>query len=347
MKNSNSNFTQLVTRAIGRWVLILCYLLIAGVVVLGQNNKTEPDSTYGSGGKRTTWTTTALRGQPPLEVELEEVHVFDPNGVLRESYTTHRNPLNRVFTLWQETVLNDCKGRPIFYRSEEFDPFFRNRTHFKLKKYKDGKQTYGYESDKENGKIISKEFDPKTRRYEKTTLEIGPSDEVRPERDTSTCSESFKPNEAVGFFSLIREDSDPAFNTYGGGASYTRFLNPSVGLTADFNANFRTQGGADLSKISFLGGLTVLPVEGAKTTDNVTFSTHALFGVSHFKSDAGAISFTDNAFTMKLGGAVDVNVTDNFFIRPVQIDYAPTFFGDTAQHNVQFSFGAGFRFGGK
>ena len=157
---------------------------------------------------------------------------------------------------------------------------------------------------------------------------------------------SFKRNEAVGLFAIIREDAQPKrFNTYGATVDYTRFLNPAIGITGDFNANFRTQNGADLSKISLLGGVTIIPFTGAKTTDKVTVSTHALLGVSHFSSTAGSVSSTDNAFTMKLGGAVDVNVNNKFFIRPIQFDYAPTFFGGNTQNNFQFGFGAGFRFG--
>jgi len=157
---------------------------------------------------------------------------------------------------------------------------------------------------------------------------------------------SFKRNEAVGLFAIIREDAQPKrFNTYGATVDYTRFLNPAIGITGDFNANFRTQNGADLKKVSFLGGVTIIPFPSAKTKDKVTVSTHALLGVSHFSSTAGSVSSTDNAFTMKLGAALDVSVTRNFFIRPIQFDYAPTFFGGNTQKNLQFGFGAGFRFG--
>jgi len=78
--------------------------------------------------------------------------------------------------------------------------------------------------------------------------------------------------------------------------------------------------------------------------DKVSFSAHALFGISHFSSSAGSVTSTDNAFTMKLGGALDVNVNNHFFIRVIQIDYAPTFFGGNTQNNFQVGFGAGFRF---
>jgi hypothetical protein len=157
-----------------------------------------------------------------------------------------------------------------------------------------------------------------------------------------------EPNEIVGGFSVIREDSEPEnFNTYGFQSSYTRYLNKTFGLTGDFSANFIERGGVDLSKYSVTGGVTVLPFPGANADDRVRLFTHALIGASFFKVDLGTNIFTDNASTMKLGGGLDVNVNNNFFIRPIQIDYAPTFFGDNTQHNVQFSFGAGVRFGGR
>lgn len=151
-------------------------------------------------------------------------------------------------------------------------------------------------------------------------------------------------NEATILINLIREDASPSFNTYGFNGSATHYFNSTFGVTGDFNANFKSEGTVDLRKISILGGVTFVPFEGVKRSDKVTVSLHTLFGVSHFSSDNGTINFTDNAFTMKLGGAVDVNVKRNFFIRPVQIDYAPTFFGGNTQHNFQIGAGAGFRF---
>lgn len=155
---------------------------------------------------------------------------------------------------------------------------------------------------------------------------------------------SFKANEINFNFSFIREDSDPRFNTYGFNGAYTYYFNPTVGVTSDVNAHFKNEGGVDLSKCSVLGGVTIVPFEGAKTTDKVTISLHSLFGVSHFSSDNGTTRFTDNAFTINLGGAVDVNLNEHVFIRVPQIDYAPTFFGGNTQHNYQVGFGVGFRF---
>src|SRR5205085_2108920 len=60
---------------------------------------------------------------------------------------------------------------------------------------------------------------------------------------------SFKRNEAIGLFAIIREDAQPKrFNTYGTTIDYTRYLKSTIGVTGDFNANFRTQNETGLSK---------------------------------------------------------------------------------------------------
>ena len=178
-------------------------------------------------------------------------------------------------------------------------------------------------------------------------------EECRCPKETSRTQEPSEPpgyrgndfitNQILALASTIREDSSPRFNTYGVNGAYTRFINPSVGITGDFNAHFRERNGTDLSKLSALGGVTFVPFEGAKTSDKATVSLHALVGVSRFKADSGVASFTDNAATVKIGGAVDVNAFSQFFIRAGQVDYAPTWFGGEVQHNFQVGFGAGIR----
>src|SRR5687768_11553334 len=167
-----------------------------------------------------------------------------------------------------------------------------------------------------------------------------PKETSKTEEPQGSATEKFRSNQAVGLFSVIREDSEPErFNTYGVNGAYTRVITPSVGITGDFNAHSRELNGMDLSKLSALGGVTLLPFEGAKTTDKATVSLHALVGFSRFKADSGVGSSTDTAATVKLGGALDVNLSNNFFFRLGQVDYAPTRFGGETQHNFQVGFG--------
>src|SRR5205814_9384304 len=174
----------------------------------------------------------------------------------------------------------------------------------------------------------SKRYNSKTDKYEDVAFEAGPTSEEisTPPRDTTVCN-ACKANEIVGEGQLIREDTLNRFNNYGLAAEYSRFIGQSnipgfrrchVAVTGDFNANFRTINGADLTKTSILGGITFIPFGGALPYDKVTFSAHALFGISHFSSTAGSVSSTDNAFTIKLGGALDVNVNNHSFIRVFQ-----------------------------
>lgn len=367
MKTLNSSFTQLATRAIVIWMIVFICLFIGGAATLGQQQKVEnveeSDSTYGKGGKKITTIYRGVFGPNGNEEVEEVVTIYDPNGVKRENNKTSRiKKTNKVsITI---TKLFDCQGRLTYSKQVQYDEITGEETYFSEERFVKGTQVYGYErSIDKNGKKVTEKYNPKTNKYEEVALETPPpSNEVgAPERDTNVCSAPSQPNEFVGMFNFIREDALPdRFNTYGVTFDYTRYIKqaakkPTVGLTADFNADFRSINGADLSKVSVLGGATVrffvqtvdVPVNGAKTKKHPTIFMHALAGVSHFKSTSGTFQSTDNSFTMKLGGGVDVNVNQHFFIRPFEIDYAPTWFGTTRQDNVQFSFGVGFRWGGR
>ena len=158
-------------------------------------------------------------------------------------------------------------------------------------------------------------------------------------------------------FNITREDSKPDnFNTYSFDFSFTHnfvrdntknsALPHRVGVTADFDMNFRKLNGVDLTKTSVLGGATLrlLPTMN-DVVGKANITAHVLFGISHLTSSAGSVSTSDNSFTGKFGGALDVNATPRFFIRAIGIDYAPTHFNGSWQNNVQFTFGAGYRWG--
>lgn len=53
---------------------------------------------------------------------------------------------------------------------------------------------------------------------------------------------------------------------------------------------------------------------------------------------------TENAFSMALGGGVDVKVTDRIAIRAVQLDYQVTRFFEDTQNNLRLGTGIVFRF---
>jgi hypothetical protein len=303
---------------------------------------TEPNAAYGEGGTKETFTTTTRETEGS---NLTRVTVKDSKKVIREKKETYTYP-GQGKRKEEYDSKYDGNGKKTYTKITKAS-ILGEETSYEELKYEKGKQVSGFWRyfDKD-GKKHTKTWNPKTEGYEEIALNTGPtSEEISAPPTDTTASDNFQPNEIFGGFSLIREDSEPEnFNTYGFQSSYTRNLNKTFGITGDFSANFIERGGVDLSKTSFLGGVNFLPFPGANGDDQVRVFTHALFGVSDFKADSGTASFTDNAFTMKFGGGLDINVNQHFFIRPFEFDYNPTRFGGVWQHNMQINSGLGLRF---
>ena len=335
------DFTRLTIHAI--WaVLIVCGCLLGcGISAVAQNS--YPGDKYGKGGTVTTDTWTDVDG-----VTYKNVVFKDSNNVHRETQTTGTYKNGK--TAYEGSEFRDCQDKPTFIKEVKYD-LTGAETFYTDKRFKDGKQVSGFTRyiDEKTGKKVTRKYNPKQEKYEDIAFE-GPSEISTPPRDTSACPINNYANQIVGGFDIIRENSTSEnFNTYGVYGEYTNFpkrffRRGFIGLRADFDVNFKQQNGVDLTKTSVLGGIVIVPFPHLTTTDRVTISTQALFGVSHLTSSVGTVSVSNNSFTMKLGGALDVKVTPHFFIRPIGINYAPTRFGGNTQNNVQFTFGAGVRF---
>jgi len=130
-------------------------------------------------------------------------------------------------------------------------------------------------------------------------------------------------------------------------ADGTYYFTRLLGLTADFQYHHKSfNGGGTGSFFSFHGGPRIKGHMGKAEP-----FAHALFGVTHdsFTAVSGT-STSDNAFSLKIGGGLDVAVARHFAIRLAEANYYMTKFGatspgnfndklDTRQNN--FTFGAG------
>ena len=77
----------------------------------------------------------------------------------------------------------------------------------------------------------------------------------------------------------------------------------------------------------------------------VTPFAHALFGITHvranFDDPLSPRKKADTAFAMAFGGGLDIHASQHLDVRPIMIDYLPTFFNGTHQNN--FRAGAGIK----
>jgi opacity protein-like surface antigen len=131
----------------------------------------------------------------------------------------------------------------------------------------------------------------------------------------------------------------------------TYYFAKVIGLTGDFQYNKKTFSGdahfvtGDQGRVfSFHAG----PRVKARMGRFEPFA-HVLFGVTNAQfTPAGGASFSSNAFSMKLGGGLDVGVAPHFALRLGEFNYYPTKFGVNSNVNFNgqdqqnnFTFGAG------
>jgi opacity protein-like surface antigen len=125
-------------------------------------------------------------------------------------------------------------------------------------------------------------------------------------------------------------------------------LNSTVGLVGNFSATFaNTQLHDQLSGRNFnarMSRYTMLfgPRFNWRNDSIFTPFAHALFGATVHHASVDNFSCPDKnqtGFTMAYGAGLDVEVNDRFDIRPIQVDYMPTYFKGHREDNVRFSAG--------
>ena len=125
-------------------------------------------------------------------------------------------------------------------------------------------------------------------------------------------------------------------------------LNSTVGLVGNFSATFantqlhdRLSGkdfNASMSRYTLLFG----PRFNLRNGTPFTPFAHALFGAAIHHAAVDNFSCPDKnqtGFAMALGAGLDVKANDRFDIRPIQVDYMPTYFKGHREDNLRFSAG--------
>lgn len=302
-------------------ILLAVFLLTLGLTSTAWARQTVPDSTYGSGGSKTTAGTTDADGTT------HKTETFrDKGGIIRESYTETIDSSGRKTTVTQwfddkgvkqseEELHYDPKGKVIYDREEDYNAF--------------GIPYWGdiFEMDA-SGKSTYKAYNPETEVYE----------EYIPRRwlwfwrsqDASVSDGLYLAGAAV------LEDSANRFATYGVEASYTRALwnasgtHAPLGLMADVQWTRGSSASQTFTKFQVLAGVTVC----ARAQRDVYVGVHVLAGVSRV---------TDSSFALAAGVDIGKRVNEEMDLQG-RVDYNPTFQAGGVSNNVRFSAGMRWRF---
>jgi hypothetical protein len=152
--------------------------------------------------------------------------------------------------------------------------------------------------------------------------------------------------EVFGGYSFVRANFvGTGFNF--NGASGSIAFNPGHwwGIVADGGFYRNTNFGVTTNLVTYLFG----PKFAYHGTGRITPFAQALFGGAHANESFIGITATENAFTMAVGGGIDIRATHHFAFRAVQAEYLMTKFTDGSnnrQNNARVSIGIVYRIGG-
>lgn len=128
-------------------------------------------------------------------------------------------------------------------------------------------------------------------------------------------------------------------------------LTDAVGLVADFSGHYGSIptgfGGASVHTNAYLFGPQI------SYPARISPFAHVLLGVAHESTASGPgpifLGHSSNAFTMGLGGGIDVrvfapDVRPTLWVRLIQVDYLASHFPSNLQNQARISAGVVFRF---
>ncbi len=124
----------------------------------------------------------------------------------------------------------------------------------------------------------------------------------------------------------------------------TYYFAKAIGLTGDFQYHKKTFSDGSTGRVLFFGGGPRVKARMGK----VEPFAHVLFGVTNVDLSDITGSISDNAFSLKLGGGLDVAVATHFAIRLAEFNYYLTKFNTSSlvnlnsqDHQNNITFGVG------
>lgn len=155
--------------------------------------------------------------------------------------------------------------------------------------------------------------------------------------------------------------SDGRFWMQGGSADFAANFFHGLGVAANLTGEHASNigPGVDLSKVSFMAGPRYT-YSTSRCSSRFLGTKHAprifgeaLFGTVHafngtFPASAGGTKSSTSAFSMQLGGGVDVPIARGLGVRLLEVDYVRSSLpnlGDNTQNDLRLAFGVSYRIG--
>src|SRR2546421_533355 len=163
-------------------------------------------------------------------------------------------------------------------------------------------------------------------------------------------ADTFDKNGRAAFNGATVDFADQRVSYNGFTAEFNQNVTRHIGIVTSFTGTFDTTGyvntktgrvfNADVQRYDLMIG----PRYNWRAS-GVTPFAHALFGITHMRANfddpLSPRKKADTAFAMAFGGGLDIHASEHLDVRPIMIDYLPTFFNGKRQDN--FRVGAGIK----
>ena len=125
-------------------------------------------------------------------------------------------------------------------------------------------------------------------------------------------------------------------------AEFNQNVHRNVGIVTSFTGSWNNVGFVDTNSGRVFSGsaqrydLMIGPRYNWRHSGATPFA-HALFGITHMRVNLddrlSSRQKAETAFAMALGGGVDIHASEHIDIRPIMIDWVPTYFNGKRQDN--------------
>ncbi len=167
---------------------------------------------------------------------------------------------------------------------------------------------------------------------------------------TAVLAQDFTEGDAAASYHWVRANAGPGecgcFGMNGGGLSGSWNLYKAWSLVGDFSAEHIgsapvTHNSLTLTSV-MLGGRYKIPHPWLEGEHKPQPFAQILLGVAHAGGGEAGVADGTHRFATRIGGGVDVPVTEHFAVRVIQLDYYLTIFPNgTNDHQNNFLVGAG------
>jgi hypothetical protein len=309
---------------------------VQDIFSLGEINRPVSDNVFG-GKAEVVYSKSRVK-----DMRIGETRLYDKRGTLREYIYNEYYSDDWVY---EEITYYDCDGQILYFESTLYDDWDYEIEMVDVA-YKNGKPVAGLRDVDDVDASFRQYYNPDTGEFEYVNMwnwDYAAYQWVIGMANADEPCDDFEYNDFFAGPSLISEDSYERFNTIGVDLTYTRYLNPKIGLVGDIGITFGSQNNIDYTKLNLFAGITWLPCSKMGRDDKLCFSLQALVGVISITDKYNQSKNTSSDLGGYLGAGLDYDLNKKWGVQG-KAGWNPVFGDGNTANNYRAALGLRYSF---